>query len=70
MDYYGDREEAINELWTKVKGEQLSAWAIVVIVVALAAIVLFVLFTFFGSKIEFRLKPRKGYKLVKQEKIK
>ena len=70
MDYYGEREEAINELWTQVKGEQLSAWAIVVICIAVAAVILFVVFKIFGSKIEFRLKPKKGYTLVSQEKIK
>ncbi|MBD5636551.1 MAG: extracellular solute-binding protein, partial [Clostridia bacterium] len=70
MNYYGDEEEAINELWTQIKGEQLSAWAIVVICVAVVAIVLFVVFSKFGHKIEFRLKPKKGYKLVKQEKLK
>ena len=70
MDYYGDKEEAINELWTQVKGEQLSAWAIIVIVITAAAIVLFIIYKFFGSKIELRLKPKKGYQLVKQEKAK
>lgn len=69
MDYYGEAEEAINELWTKVKGESLDAWAIIVICVAVVAIVLFIVFTKFGHKIEFRLKPKKGYRLVKQEKI-
>lgn len=70
MDYYGEQEEAINELWTQVKGEQLDAWAIIVICVAAIAIVLFIVFTKFGSKIEFRFKPKKGYNLVKQEKLK
>lgn len=70
MDYYGDAEEAINELWTQVRGAQLSGWAIAIIVVAAAVIVLGVLYKFLGSKIEFRLKPKKGYKLVKQEKVK
>ena len=70
MDYYGDKEDAINELWTQVKGEQLSGWAILVICVTAAAIVLFVLYKFFGSKIELRFKPKKGYKLVSQEQIK
>ena len=70
MDYYGEEEEAINELWTQIKGERLSAWAIVVICVAVAAVILFVVFTKFGHKIEFRLKPKKGYTLVKQEKLK
>lgn len=69
MNYYGDKEEAINELWTQVKGESLDAWAIVVICAAVAAIVLVVVFAKFGSKIELRTKPKKGYKLVKQEKI-
>lgn len=69
MNYYGEEEEAINELWTQVKGEKLDAWAIIVICVAAAAIVLFVVFTKFGHKIEFRLKPKKGYKLVNQEKL-
>ena len=68
MDYYGDREERINELWTKVKGESLDAWAIAVICVAVVFVVGFVLFVKFGSRIDFfRLKPKKGYELVKQE---
>ncbi len=70
MGYYGEAEEAINELWTQVKGEQLSAWAIVVICAAVVAIVLFIVFTKFGHRIEFRMKPKKGYRLVKQEKLK
>ena len=70
MDYYGDQEEAINELWTQVRGAQLSGWAIAVIVVGAVAIILGVLYKFLGPKIEFRLKPKKGYKLVKQEKVK
>ena len=70
MDYYGNEEDAINELWTQVKSEQLSTWAIVVIVLTALAIILFVIYKFFGSKIELRLKPKKGYQLVKQEKLK
>lgn len=70
MDYYGEAEEAINELWTQVKGERLDAWAIIVICVAVVAIVLSAVFSKFGSKIEFRPKPKKGYRLVKQEKLK
>ena len=70
MGYYGDKEEAINELWTQVRGEQLSGWAIAVIVVVAAVIILGVLYKFLGPKIEFRSKTKKGYKLVKQEKVK
>lgn len=68
MDYYGDDDALINELWTKVKGETLDAWAIAVICVAVVAIALFIVFVKFGGKIDFfRRKPKKGYVLVEQK---
>ena len=70
MNYYGDEEEAINELWTQIKGERLSAWAIVIICVAIVGIAAFIVFAKLGHKIEFRWKPKKGYRLIKQEKVK
>lgn len=70
MNYYGDEEEAINELWTQIKGERLSAWAIVIICVAVVGIAAFIVFAKLGHKIEFRWKPKKGYRLIKQEKVK
>lgn len=70
MDYYGEDDARINELWTHVKGESLDAWAIVVICVTVVAIVGGVLLMKFGGKIDFfRRKPKKGYELVKQENI-
>ncbi len=69
MDYYGDAEKAINEMWTKIKGESLDAWAIIVIAVTAAAIVAFVVIKKVGHKIEIPRKPKKGYTLVKQEEI-
>ena len=68
MDYYGSAEEGINELWTKIKGETLDTWAIIVIVVTVLAIILFVVFKKLGHKIELPRKTKKGYHLVKQEK--
>lgn len=68
MDYYGEADARINELWTKVKSETLDAWAIIVICVSVAVIVGVVLLSKFGGKIDFfRRKPKKGYELVKQE---
>lgn len=62
MDYYGDADALINELWTKVRGESLDAWAIIVLCVAVAAIVAFIVLAKFGDKIDFfRRKPKKGY---------
>lgn len=70
MDYYGRDDERINELWTQVKGASLDAWAIIVICVFAVAIILFVLYTKFGAKIElFRIKPKKGYRLVDQKPV-
>lgn len=70
MDYYGENEIRINELWTKVKGETLDAWAIIVICVSVAAIALAVVFVKFGNKIDLKRKPKKGYTLIKQEELK
>ena len=69
MGYYDEAEEAINELWTQIKGETLDAWAIIVICVCVIVIILTVVFTKFGSKIEFRIKPKKGYRLIEQKEI-
>lgn len=70
MDYYGEDDARINELWTHIKGESLDAWAIIVICVTVIAIVGGVLLMKFGGKIDFfRKKPKKGYELVKQENI-
>ncbi len=66
----GDTNDRINELWTTVKGAQLDTWAIIVVCVGAVAVVLFVLYVKFGNKIDlFRPQPKKGYKLVKQEKV-
>lgn len=71
MDYYGEDDARINELWTHVKGESLDAWAIVVICVTVVAVAGGVLLMKFGGTIDFfRRKPKKGYELVKQENIK
>ncbi len=72
MDYYdAEASVRINELWSRVKAETLDAWAIAVICVTFVVIVLFVLFVKFGNKIDFfRKKPKKGYSLVKQERLK
>ena len=69
MEYFADEAgERINELWTKVKGETLDAWAIIVICVCIVAIAVFVVFVKLGGKIDFfRLKSKKGYRLIKQE---
>lgn len=69
MDYYGAAEAGINEMWTKIKGETLDAWAIIVIAVTAAAIVAFILVKKVGHKIELPRKPKKGYTLVKQEEL-
>ena len=71
MDYYGEDDARINELWTKIKGETLDAWAIAVICVAVVLITLFVIFVKLGGKIDlFRPKPKKGYTRIKQEPVK
>ena len=69
MDYFDDdANERINELWTKVKGSQLDAWAIAVICVGVVGIAAFALLFKFGGKIDwFRRKPKKGYELVDQK---
>lgn len=71
MDYYGEEaNEAINELWSRIKSETLDAWAIAVICVGVVLVVAAVLLLKFGSKIDFfRLPPKKGYKLVGQESV-
>lgn len=70
MDYYGEDEAKINELWTKVKGASLDAWAIAVICVGIAGIAAFVVFVKLGGKIDFfRKKPKKGYVKIKQEPL-
>ena len=69
MNYYGAQEEPINELWTQVKGEKLDGWAIAVITVAVVVIILAILYWKLGHKIEFRLKPKKGYRLTDQKEI-
>ena len=70
MDYYGtEANERINELWSRVKGETLEPWAIAIICVGVALAAAVVLLLKFGGKINFfRLPPKKGYTLVKQEK--
>ena len=70
MDYYGETaNEAINELWSRIKSETLDTWAIVVICVGIAAAVAVVLLIKYGGKIDFfRIPPKKGYRLIKQEK--
>ena len=72
MDYYGkEADDLINELWTRVKGEALDAWAIIVLCTAAATAIGSFLIMKFGSKIDwFRRKPKTGYRLVKQEPIK
>ena len=71
MDYYGEEaNENINELWSRIKGETLETWAIVVICVGVALVVAAVLLVKFGGRIDFfRLPPKKGYKRVKQEDV-
>ncbi len=71
MDYFDpETNDRINTMWTKVKGATLDAWAIIVVCVGVIAIIGGVLLAKFGGKIDFfRPKPKKGYKLVKQEKI-
>lgn len=69
MNYYGAQEEPINELWTQIKGERLDGWAIAVITVAVVVIALAILYWKLGHKIEFRIKPKKGYRLTDQKEI-
>ena len=71
MDYFADEAgERINELWTQIKGETLDAWAIVVICVAVLVIALAVIYVKLGAKVDFfRLKPKKGYKKIKEEPV-
>ena len=72
MDYYGEEaNESINELWSRIKSETLDTWAIVVICVGIVLAVAAVLLIRFGGKIDFfRLPPKKGYRLVRQQNIK
>ena len=69
MDYYGETaNEAINELWSRIKSETLDAWAIAVICVGVVLIVLSILYAKFGGKIDFfHSKPKKGYRRIRQE---
>ena len=71
MDYYDvEANERINELWSRVKAESLDAWAIIVLCVTAVAIVFGVVFIKFGDKIDLlHPKPKKGYRLVKQEEV-
>ena len=65
MDYYGENDERINELWTQIKGETLDAWAIGVICAAVVLIAVGVLYIKLGPKTDFfRHRPKKGYKKV------
>ena len=65
MDYYGENDERINELWTQIKGETLDAWAIGVICAAVVLIAVGVLYMKLGPKTDFfRHRPKKGYKKV------
>ena len=72
MDYYGEEaNESINELWSRIKSETLDTWAIVVICVGIVLAVAAVLLIRFGGKIDFfRLPPKKGYRLVRQQNMK
>lgn len=69
MDYYGEEaNEAINELWSRIKSETLDTWAIVVICVGIVLVIAAILLLKFGNKIDFfRLPPKKGYKRIKQQ---
>lgn len=71
MDYPGEAaNDRMNELWTRVKGETLDAWAIAVICIAVIVIAGAAVLLKFGSRIDFfRRKPKKGYVLVKQEAL-
>ena len=65
MDYYGENDERINELWTQIKGETLDAWAIGVICAAVVLIAGGVLYIKLGPKTDFfRHRTKKGYKKV------
>lgn len=65
MDYYGENDERINELWTQIKGETLDAWAIAVICAAVVLIAGFTVYVKLGAKTDFfRPRPKKGYKKV------
>ncbi len=70
MDYYReDASERINELWSRVNSGELDEWAIIVICLCVAGIALFAVSVKFGGKIDFfRLKPKKGYRLVEQKR--
>ena len=69
MDYYGEEaNEAINELWSRIKSETLDTWAIVVICVGIVLVAAAVLYVKFGGKLDlFRSRPKKGYHRIRQE---
>ena len=69
MDYYGEEaNEAINELWSRIKSETLDTWAIVVICVGIVLVAGVVLYVKFGGKLDlFRSRPKKGYHRICQE---
>ena len=70
MDYYGENDERINELWTQIKGETLDAWAIAVICAAVVLIAGFTVYVKLGAKTDFfRPRPRKGYRKVSSEPV-
>ncbi len=68
MDYYGETaNENINELWSRIKAESLDAWAIAVLCAAVVLIIAVPLAAKFGKHLEFRKKPKKGYRQVSQK---
>ena len=68
MDYYGETaNENINELWSRIKAESLDAWAIAVLCAAAVLIIAVPLAAKFGKHLEFRKKPKKGYRQVSQK---
>ena len=69
MDYYGEEaNEAINELWSRIKSETLDTWAIVVICVGIVLVAGVVLYVKFGGNLDlFRSRPKKGYHRICQE---
>lgn len=71
MDYFDeDTSERVNELWTKVKGETLELWTILVICVAIVVLAGGALYLRFGAKLDLRRrKPKKGYRRVDQSPV-
>lgn len=70
MNYYGDADAAINDLWAKVKGASLDTWAIVVISVGGVLAILLIVYLKVGAKIDlFRRKPKKGYRKISQQPL-